>query len=156
MLLISQPARVLARNSPRQPAYRRIEYVTGRLHVPHTDPVAGSLALELGLSPLVTLEKQSAGHSEGASVRRSFQAPGCAARRRALPFHTSRLPITNRMVSDPVITNAVANPQQIPCRPDGLTRRLASAYRGPSPRHGHHARFRQWSSGTVLSIAKNR
>jgi len=68
----------------------------------------------------------------------------------------SRLPITNRMVSDPMITNAVANPQQIPCRPDGLTRRLASAYRGQSPRHGHHARFRQWSSGTVLSIAKNR
>ncbi len=72
------------------------------------------------------------------------------------PLHTSRLRITNRMVSEPMITNAVANPQQIPCWPDGLTRRLASAYRGQSPRHGHHARFRQWSSGTVLSIAKNR
>ena len=71
-------------------------------------------------------------------------------------LYASRLPITNRMVSDPMITNAVANPQQIPCRPDGLTRRLASVYRGQSPRHGHHARFRQWSSGTVLSIAKNR
>src|SRR4029077_13869685 len=46
---------------------------------------------------------------------------------------TSRLPITNTMVRDPLITNAVANPQQIPCRPGGLTRRLASAYRGQSP-----------------------
>jgi hypothetical protein len=30
---------------------------------------------------------------------------------------TSQKPITNRMVSDPMITNAIANPQQIPCRP---------------------------------------
>ena len=37
--------------------------------------------------------------------------------------------------------------------PHGLTWHSASAYRDQSPRHRHHACFRQWSSGTVLSIA---
>jgi hypothetical protein len=38
--------------------------------------------------------------------------------------------------------------------PHGLTRHPGSAYREQSPRHRHHVRFRQWSSGTVLSIAQ--